>query len=169
VNHYGQTKLIGENSVRKSAAKFAILRIPLQYGMASGLPACPMLATSLNALRSPRPWPMEDSIVRYPTYSGDVADALIFILSRSLEGVFHFSGQDKTTRYKMTIEIGKILGLDPSNVLRLENPPQGEEARPKDSHLSADKLFRLGFPKPLSFSERIKSLRKLLIKAMSAI
>ncbi len=162
VNHYGYTKLLGEKAVSEVSPDFAILRIPLQYGVSAGIDRCPLLMTSLKALHSEKDWPMEDSIVRYPTYSGDVADALIFMLSRSLNGIYHMSGQDKTTRYRLTLQIGEILGLNTRQIIRLSNPPAGEEARPHDSHLSIDKLLHLGFNMPIPFAKRIDMMKDSL-------
>lgn len=163
INHYGYTKMLGEKAVTETLANFAILRIPLQYGCAAGIEHCPMFITSLKALASKKEWPMEDSIVRYPTYSGDTAEAILFILAKKLNGIFHFSGQDKTTRYKLTLDIAEILGAPAHHLKRLDAPPPGEEERPHDSHLSMNKILNSGFNTPLPFCERIKLLKPLLL------
>lgn len=164
INHYGHTKLLGEKAVIETTANFAILRIPLQYGLAAGIERCPMLLTTLKALKSENKWPMDDYIVRYPTYSGDVADAVMLILAKLLKGIYHFSGQDKTTKYGMTLTIGKVLGMKTDNIVPFQNPPAGEEARPRDSHLSMDKILNEGLPPPIPFEERIRRLANLILR-----
>ena len=164
VNHYGRTKLLGEQAVMETTANFAILRIPLQYGLAVRIEQCPMLLTTLKALKSEKKWPMDDHIVRYPTYSGDVADAVMLILAKSLRGIYHFTGQDKTTKYGMTLTIGKALGMKTDHIVPFQDPPAGEEARPRDSHLSIGKILKEGLPLPLPFEERIRRLSNLILR-----
>jgi dTDP-4-dehydrorhamnose reductase len=162
VNYYGETKAEAENIVMK-LAKFAILRIPILYGLAAGLAKSALLASTMNALHSKKTWDMEDSIVRFPTYTGDVAEAIFFILEKKLEGIFHFSGEDEKTRYKISLDFAEIFNLDASGIIRIPNPPASEARRPRNSHLSMDKILNHGFPHPIHFKERISMLKEEII------
>lgn len=159
VNYYGATKLEGEKAILNLCGNSCILRIPLLYGIRGGLAKSDLLAGSLKALDSENPWPMEDSIVRYPTYTGDVAEAVFFLIEKGAKGIFHFSGQDKTTRYKITATIAKIFGKTMKNIVRLEETPKTEAIRPHDSHLGIDKILSMGFHLPMAFEERIRLLK----------
>lgn len=166
VNYYGETKLMAEKAVLSLCRNATILRIPLLYGLAAGLQKSDLLYGTLKALDSDKPWPMEDSIVRYPTYTGDVANAVFFLLEKNASGIFHFSGQNKTTRYKITAAFAEIFGKSMKNIVHLAKAPETEARRPHDSHLSMDKLLSLGFPVPMPFEERIKSLKGEILKEL---
>ncbi len=166
VNYYGETKLMAEQAVQKLCKNAVVLRIPLLYGMAAGLNKSDLLCGTLKALDSVKPWPMEDSIVRYPTYTGDVASAVFFLLDKNASGIFHCSGQCKTSRYKITAIIAEIFGKSMNNIVRLEKAPETEARRPHDSHLDMEKILSMGFPLPLPFAERIKSLKGEIEKSL---
>ncbi len=157
VNYYGETKAEAEEIVRSLPA-FTILRVPLLYGLGAGLAKSALLKSMVDALKSGRPWNMEDSIVRFPTYTGDVANAVFFLLEKNAAGIFHFSGQDKTSRYRMTLDFAEAVGLSAKNIVRLAEPPHSEARRPLNSQLSMRKILSMGFPPPLPFKERIKLL-----------
>lgn len=163
VNFYGETKAQAEEIVRKTD-NFIILRIPLLYGLAAGLENSALLKNSLDALASKKEWLMEDSIVRYPTFTGDVAKAIFFLIKKKSQGIFHFSGQDKTSRYRITIDIAKILSVPSDNIVRMEQPPPSETKRPKDSHLSMNKILAAGFPLPIPFKDRIADFKNILLE-----
>jgi len=166
VNYYGETKLMAEKAVLTLCKNATILRIPLLYGLAAGLKKSDLLFGTLKALDSAKPWPMEDSIIRYPTYTGDVANAVFFLLERNAPGIFHFSGQSRTTRYKLTAMFAEIFGKSMKNIVRLDKAPETEACRPHDSHLSMEKILSLGFPAPMPFEERIKLLKPEIIKEL---
>ncbi|HPN84451.1 MAG TPA: SDR family oxidoreductase [Victivallales bacterium] len=158
INFYGESKAQAELIIQK-LQRFSILRVPLLYGMGGGIEKSSLILGMMNALHSGKNWDMEDSIVRFPTYTGDVADAVFFILEKKLNGIFHFSGNCRTSRYKMTIDFAKVMGLDSSRIIRLPEPPPAEARRPKNSQLSIEKIISLGFSPPLPFQERISILK----------
>ncbi len=57
----------------------------------------------------------------------------------------------------MTLTIGKALGMKTDHIVPFQDPPAGEEARPRDSHLSIGKILKEGLPLPLPFEERIRN------------
>jgi len=159
VNYYGETKFLGEKAVLKFCRTPLILRVPLLYGIAAGLERSDLLFGTLKALDSAKPWNMEDSIVRYPTYTGDVAKAVFFLLERNASGIFHFSGQCKTTRYRITATFAEIFERNMKNIVRLDRAPETEARRPHDAHLGINRILSMGFPLPMPFAERIKMLK----------
>ena len=159
VNYYGETKLEGEKAVLKFCTNSCILRIPLLYGIKGGLAKSDLLAGALKTFDSVKSSPIEDSIVRYPTYTGDVAEAVFFLLEKNASGIFHFSGQDKTSRYKITATIAKVFEKSMKNIIRQEEAPKTEAVRPHDPHLNIEKILSLGFPVPMGFEERLRLLK----------
>ncbi|HOK03947.1 MAG TPA: SDR family oxidoreductase [Victivallales bacterium] len=162
VNYYGETKAQAEEIV-KQVSKNIILRVPLLYGTAAGVKNSAVLQNMISALKSNREWPMEDSIVRFPTYTGDVAEVILFLINKRETGIFHFSGQDKTTRYKMTLDFAEVMEMNPKNIIRLPEPPPSEVRRPLNSQLSIEKILSKGFSLPLPFKERLKIMKKQIL------
>jgi dTDP-4-dehydrorhamnose reductase len=86
VNCYGRTKLEGENATISTCRESAVLRIPFLYGWRAGLEKSALLTSTLKALDSKSEVEMDDTVVRYPTYTADVAKAAAFLASRRAKG-----------------------------------------------------------------------------------
>ncbi len=162
LNVYGETKLQGERSAMENCRDTAILRIPFLYGWRAGLERCSLLTSTLAALKADPPAAIDDSVVRYPTCTCDVAEAVLLILSKGARGIHHFSGQDKTTRYGIALLAAELLGWDASKLIRLEAPPQKDAKRPQDAHLSMARVLSLGAKEPAPFRESFKTCLKEL-------
>jgi dTDP-4-dehydrorhamnose reductase len=158
VNWYGKTKLMGEEKTFDVSDKFCALRIPALYGVRAGLEASPLLLSTLKALKSQTPWDMENSIIKYPTYTGDVAEAILFLLDKNASGIYQFSGQDKTTRYTFTLTMAEAIGANAQNIRAITAPAETDATRPIDAHLDISKIISLGLKNPLPLKERLKSL-----------
>jgi dTDP-4-dehydrorhamnose reductase len=164
VNYYGETKLLGEKAVLQKIPNAVILRVPLLYGVNAGLAKSAALMTSLRALDSGKKWDMEDSIVRFPTYTGDAAKAVFFLIRKNAAGIYHFSGQDQTTRYKMTVEMAEIFEKKIVSIVRLDEPPPAEAKRPRNSQLSMNKILKMGLPPPIHFGKRLRLLKNEILR-----
>jgi dTDP-4-dehydrorhamnose reductase len=163
VNYYGETKFEAEKRILSICPDAIIIRVSILYGINAGLKASPLLYSSLKAIESKAKVFIDDAIIRYPVYTGDVAKALNFLLSKNASGIFHFSSDDKTTKYKMAKEMASVLGKDSSHINPLETVPAATLARrPLDSHLDLSKIRSLGFPSPAFFRERISSFKDRL-------
>ncbi len=168
-NYYGKSKLNGEREVLNASDKFCSLRVPILYGSAAGLQHSALLAGSIKALLNQKEQLIDDAIVRYPTYTGDVAEAIVLLIKNRAEGIFHCTGNDKTSKYQICVEMADILGLSHEHIFPLENPPESKAKRPYDCHLTMEKLKALGFPEPLPLRERIKSLKKELSEFIGSL
>jgi len=157
LNVYGETKLQGERAAMENCANAAVLRIPFLFGWRAGLERCSLLTSTLAALKADPPAGVDDSVVRYPTCTVDVAEAALLILSKGAKGIHHFSASDKTTRYGIAVLTAELLGWDSSKLIRLEAPPQKDAKRPIDAHLSMTRLLALGLKEPPPLRERLKT------------
>ena len=157
INVYGQTKLEAE-AVVAGRPHTLVLRIPLQVGPrpASGRPG--FVAQMLAQLDDPRPAAVDDVLVRVPTWSGDVANAVEFLLTRFAAGTYHVSSPQAGTRWFWTQELARLLGkstahLTPSSAII---PRRAE--RPVDGKLITDKLRTLGWDHYTPFADMVKQL-----------
>lgn len=162
VNYYGQTKYEAEKRITSLCHDAIILRVSLLYGINAGLKASALLFSSLKAIETKEELLMDDKIIRYPVYTGDVAEAISFLLSKKASGIFHFSSDDKLTKYQIAKDIASVIGKDSSHIRRLKTLPETPAKRPLDSHLDTPKILSLGMKKPLSFIERISSFKNSL-------
>lgn len=114
LNSYGRTKQIGEQEVTKIAGgtvnsrfvnqnlQFYIVRISWLFGDGAGN----FMSKIINAARSCDFISVVVDEVGSPTYTKDVAMALIYILQHSLPGgIYHVSGHGSCSRYEFAKEI----------------------------------------------------------------
>ena len=161
INIYGKTKLAGERALLAASPGHCALRVPFLYGIKAGIERAPMLYGSIKALKdASKDYFLDDVGVRYPTFTGDVADAVILLLEKRASGIYHCSGEDKMTKYSIAKLIGDILNLPSDHIKPLDKPAPTKAARPLDSHILTDKLKQLGWNTPPPFSERIENLLK---------
>lgn len=163
INYYGKTKLRGEEAVLAASAGNCSLRIPFIYGIQAGIEQAPMLAGSIKALLNHAQQYIDDIGIRYPTYTGDVADAVILLLEHQAAGIYHCSGEDKNTKYSIATAIADVLELSHAHLYPLPETAPTVAARPADSHLLTQRLQALGWQRPLPFTQRLQLLKSELI------
>jgi len=159
INYYGETKAEAEKRVLALCPDAIIMRVSVLYGINTGLKASPLLYSSIKAIESKTELLIDNTIIRYPVYTGDVAAALNFLLQINAIGIFHLSSEDKTTKFQITKDIASLLGKDSSHIKPLNTIPLTPAKRPIDSHLDCSKIYSLGFPKSLPFKERIDIIK----------
>lgn len=113
LNLYGQSKRGGELQVMEAQGNSVCLRVPILYGEAED-PADSAVNILAHRVQERRDHPseevspleMDDEAVRFPTYTGDVARAILEITDQALVGhslphTMHFSAQESFTKYDM--------------------------------------------------------------------
>ncbi|KAI9221375.1 hypothetical protein BC828DRAFT_381151 [Blastocladiella britannica] len=164
LNAYGKSKRDGEVAVVDAfaahpSAKYAILRIPVLYGgeLHRGESAVSVLLDGLAAAQVPgSPKAKVDNVsIRYPTHTGDVARVLGDIAQLALVGdgqgapyllreTLQFSGQEKWTKYQMTVLFAKALALSMDNVEPVNHlDPNPSTPRPNHIRLDSSRLMHL--------------------------
>jgi dTDP-4-dehydrorhamnose reductase len=114
VNHYGATKLAGEQAVERICAgrvPWLVARTALVYGYVPGgrTNFVRWLADELRAGRRVR---AARDQVNTPTLADDLAAALLHLLRRQVEGVIHVAGPDLLTRDAWAQTIAAYYELD---------------------------------------------------------
>ncbi|KAF5838191.1 methionine adenosyltransferase regulatory beta subunit-related [Dunaliella salina] len=140
VNVYGQTKLLGEQTIMDRWAHSIILRSSIIYGPEPSEPVGRALFLSwldkaLSDVQSPCPTFFEDEW-RCPTYVQDIISLCSMLLeleSRSPQdlaaraGVYNMGGPDRLSRLDMANEVAKLRGYDTS---RIKGVPSASVSRP---------------------------------------
>ena len=164
LNAYGQSKLDGERAVLDSGCASAILRVPILYGEVETLSESPVtvVAENMLAARPDERLAMEHWATRYPTHTADVAEALRQMTAYRLAhpdfgGIFHWSGNEPTTKYGMALAFAPLLGFEPARLIPDPEPPKGAP-RPKDAHLDTSDLERLGIGQRTPFASALPAI-----------
>lgn len=161
VSVYGQTKCEAEDALAGRPGA-AVLRVPLLVGGGASLRESGFIGQMVDAVSGGREQVLDDVLVRFPTWTRDVAGALRFLLERRADGVFHLSGPRGGTRYGWTVEMARLLGrphghLKPSKVV-----VQRGARRPANSQLADDKLRALGYSPRTDFSDVARAVLREL-------
>ena len=151
LNIYGQTKLSAEHIVLQQCPDALIIRVSILYGLNAGVKASALLCSSLQLLEKRQTTEVDNVIVRYPVYTGDIAQAISYLLQNSEAGIFHITSQDKLTKYDIAVIIGQLLHKDYSHIKPLNMLASTPAARPLDAHLDT------GIPLFMPFRERLAS------------
>ncbi|TML80699.1 MAG: dTDP-4-dehydrorhamnose reductase [Actinobacteria bacterium] len=117
VQVYGRTKLEAEQAARGETASLAIARTAWLYGArtATGAPAKNFVASILRgAARGPLD--VVDDQVGSPTWTGDLADAVLALAERRMSGMFHVANAGAVSRYDFARAILEGAGRDPGVV-----------------------------------------------------
>jgi dTDP-4-dehydrorhamnose reductase len=112
INHYGLTKLQGEENVQRTCvgqSPYTIVRTALVYGTGGRSNFVTWLAGELAAGRRAR-------IVRdqfnTPTLADDLAGLLLWLAERRVTGMYHGAGPDHVGRHEWALAIVEQFGLD---------------------------------------------------------
>lgn len=136
VNYYGLTKLAGEVAFMSCGADCAVVRASSIYGFGPGRKNfAKFLVEKLRAGE-----PVKALVDQYtsPSQASLLAKAIMEIVERQLNGVFHVVGK-RMSRYEFAIKVAETLGLDKSLIGKAEMKDLNWFARrPKDSSLNAE-------------------------------
>lgn len=154
---YGQSKAEAEDIVLSRHGSL-VIRVPVLVGAGATLESSGFIGEMIRAVREQKPAGLDDYHVRFPTWTVDVAEAIAFLLEREAEGCFHVSGPDGGTRYALTLDVARILGMGAGHLSPSRAPVRRRAVRPRDAHLAADKIRSLGFKHLTAFPEVIRAV-----------
>ena len=156
-NVYGQTKVEAEDALR-GRPRTAILRVPVMIGapQPGGKPG--FIERMVESVRAKTRVVIDDVIVRFPTWTRDVAHAVDFLLQKEFEGVVHYSGQRGGTQYAWTMEMAGLLREPAGHVEPSKKIVPRKARRPLDAQLATDKIRALGLNRFTDFCDVIRSV-----------
>ena len=155
VSEYGRNKAEAEAMVNLRPGSL-ILRIPVLIGHDPRPNKPGFLQQMAQQVRSGHPAVVDDVLVRHPTWTRDVAEALDFLLSRGETGTYHAASAEGGTRYQLTCRLAGLLGVPHDHLAPSKAVIHRAARRPLNSHLSSAKLASLGFTGFNSFEDVVK-------------
>jgi dTDP-4-dehydrorhamnose reductase len=155
VNEYGRHKAAAERLTLAHSGGL-VVRIPVLIGP-DPRPNKPGFLQQMAAqIRSGHPAVVDDVLMRHPTWTRDVAQAVDFLLSRNAVGIYHASAPEGGTRYRLTGLLAGLLGLPHGHLTPSTGVVHRAARRPVNSCLSSSKLLELGFPGFTPFAEVVR-------------
>ena len=138
LNHYARTKLAGENAAAGLCANSLIVRTNFYGWNRNGKPSLAKWMLS-KLLRDEEVAAFTD--VRFsPLFVNDLANAILELISRGANGVFHVGAKNSCSKYEFVLLLCKAFQFEPgrANPIRLEEFPF-VAIRPRDTSLSVAK------------------------------
>lgn len=156
VNYYGRTKMDAEAIVQDYEHDWAIVRTVLVYGK-NKTGRNNILTLVQEKLENGEEYTVVDDQVRTPTYVEDLAKGIVSLIEQRATGIYHLSGKDVLTPYKMAILAAEYLGKDKSLIKKATRENFNQPAkRPLHTGFVIQKAENiLGF-KPISFEEGLR-------------
>lgn len=140
VNHYGLTKWQGEQAVLSSGAKALVVRTAWLFGRAGKN----FVKSIMQAAQSQPCLKVVNDQRGCPTYAEDLAQAVVFLLHRDVDGIVHVTNSGACTWHEFAEAIMQEMGLAVP-VLPITTGQAGRLAkRPAYSVLSGERLASLG-------------------------
>lgn len=160
INAYGLSKRAGEIEVIKENPQSIILRVPVLYGPIENLEES-AVTTIFSTVLKKSPLKNDHWAIRYPTYTPDIADAILKIASlpttKPIKGIFHFSGNEPFTKYEIAKIMAEVFKLSHQHIQPDPNPSSGAP-RPKNCHLDSQELKKIIDFQLTSFRTAIKEV-----------
>jgi dTDP-4-dehydrorhamnose reductase len=136
---YGRTKAEGEALVRAAAPdRHLVVRTAWLYG-AGGRN---FVLAILGAARKGGPLKVVADQAGCPTWTEDLAEALLALVEKDARGTFHACGAGEATRWEQAVEIVRAVGLSVEIEKVTTTPQPGIAPRPAHAVLATDKLTR---------------------------
>tara|TARA_B100000902_G_scaffold400059_1_gene475370 strand:+ start:26275 stop:27171 length:897 start_codon:yes stop_codon:yes gene_type:complete len=163
LSYYGLSKLKSENILLNSDIKWTIIRTIVVYGVAENLSKGNIVVWAKKALENGDPLHIIDDHFRSPTLAEDLAEACVLCFTRKKYGIFHVSGKEIMSIYKMVKEIADYYGYSTNNLHRITSDTLDQKAkRPRKSGFYLQKSIKeLGY-NPHSFKEGLSIIDKQL-------
>jgi dTDP-4-dehydrorhamnose reductase len=153
---YGTSKLAGEYFVRALCPMHVIIRTCGLYGVwGSGGKGGNFVETMLRLAAHGKPLRVVADQRCTPTYTVDLADAVVALLAAGEHGLFHVTSSGACSWHEFASTILRLFGLS-LEVQPITGVEFGAAAlRPAYSVLSSDALTRLGVPTPRPWQEAL--------------
>lgn len=112
LNYYGETKLLGENTVMATMTDYLIVRMALMYGVGNGVNGC-FTDWIQDGLEHEKPVLLYTDQYRTPLFVLDGVRALLELIENPVKNeILHLAGKERLNRYNFGKKFAKIFGYD---------------------------------------------------------
>lgn len=168
LSYYGETKLMAEEVIKNSKAKWAILRTIIVYGIVSDMSRSNIVLWAKGALEKGEPLNVVNDQWRMPTLAEDLADISLLAVANNAQGVFNASGKDMMSISELVYRVADFWKLDKSLINEVSGASLKQSAkRPKKTGFILDKSMTELNYQPRSFEEGLRILDRQMKSAIS--
>ena len=160
VNHYGSTKLEGERYIIRHCRDYAIARTSVLYGHHPS--KSNFVKWVIKTLEEDEPISVVDDHYNSPTLASNLAEAILEMIQKNLDGLYHTAGSGRINRFDFALQIAKTFDLD-SNLIkpvRMSELRAWVAMRPRDSSLRTDKIKKQIKTKLLDVNDGLKRMKR---------
>lgn len=157
---YAQSKVNAEKLLLNDAYKnWSIARTIIVYGTANNLSRTNIILWAIDALGKQQPMNIINDQFRMPTWADDLAWGCLEICRRNKTGIFHLSGPELLSIYKIVERVAKFLGQPMDNVTEIDSSTLNQPAKrpPRTGFDLSKSRNELGYD-PKTIEETLKEL-----------
>jgi dTDP-4-dehydrorhamnose reductase len=154
VNHYGRSKVWGEEFIRSFLRRYYIVRTALVFGASRPT----FISRVASSAQTGEPLVAATDIVNSPTYSLDLAHALAFLIETHAYGIYHIVNEGHCDRYELAQFVAQSLGTS-SGFIKKGTQKALALAAPRPGYSPMENFFwnLQGFPKMRPWQEAVSS------------
>lgn len=168
LSYYGETKLLAEEAIKRSTAKWAILRTIIVYGIVSDMSRSNIVLWAKGALEKGNPLNIVNDQWRMPTLAEDLADCCLLAVEHNAQGVYNASGKDMMSIAELVRKVADFWGLDKNLINEISAATLNQTAkRPVKTGFILDKTMTDLHYQPHSFDEGLALVKSQLEKKIS--
>jgi len=161
INHYGFTKLKGEEFVKESNAEYCIARSSVIYGAIPAAGKANFALWLMDKLKRKEEAKIVTDQWNSPTLNTNLAEMILEIVERKITGTFHLAGATRLSRYEFAKSIAEKFSLVTTFIKPVSSEAmQWVAERPQDSSLNVDKANLTLKNKPMQMSEALGKMKK---------
>lgn len=159
LSYYGESKVLAEELLKNSQAKWTIIRTILVYGITSDMSRSNIVLWAKGALEKGSPINVVNDQWRMPTLAEDLAEACLLAVEKNAAGIYHISGKNYMSIADLVRKVADYWALDKSIITEVSSAGLNQTAkRPMKTGFILDKAINdLGY-NPHSFEEGLKIL-----------
>lgn len=116
ISYYGRSKVAAEELVQRSAAKWAIIRTVLVYGVVHDYGRTNIVLWVKNSLEAGKTIQVVNDQFRTPTLAEDLAMGCWLAVQHDAEGIFNISSKEILTPYDMALQVADYFNLNKSYI-----------------------------------------------------
>ena len=161
VNTYGEQKVQAETGILARYPLATICRMPLMFGMATPT-ATSFMQPFMQTLKEGKELALFTDEFRTPASGTTASKGLLMILEKEVQGIIHFGGKERLSRYDFGRLLVEVFQLPASRLKSCRQQDVKMAApRPADVSLDSSKAFGLGY-QPLAVREELEAVRDMM-------
>ena len=159
LGYYGLSKFAAEKVLRSSKLEYIIARTMILFGIGKQVRLNFATWVIDQLVRKNRIRVVNDQVGN-PTYTDDLAEAILRLLQKEEYGLFHIAGNEVCNRYEFACKIADVFNLDRSLIEEIKTIELGQKAlRPMNSSFILEKLENALDWLPSKLVEALKKLK----------